>query len=272
MLEWAGSLRTAFRLMRIQKFSLRLCRTYVWLSILICSARLLPVVYHRQIGSLIPDIDNSSYAGLRGRPSTSESLPSYLLRRPLQKSSLAQVWSMSHSQLKPWSDNPNAPRISYNLYREEKAIFAGGPVGSILYGMSKALPPTSPICAHSIRSITLGIVIVLFFKCMFALFSPVHRRGEPVKWGLVSYTIVIFAVETLLTAMNLHLISIAWIDNREYPGVNGETHPGPVGYQFAIAPKAPSIIANTAFTLSDWLANGLLVGSLFDAALTHPCV
>ena len=96
---------------------------------------------------------------------------------------------------------------------------------------------------------------------MRALFNPIHRRGEPIKWGLVSYTIAIFAVETVLTAMNLHILSISYVDNREYPGVKGMTNPGPNGYQIIISPEAVSIIANATFTLSDWLANGLLVSS-----------
>ena len=34
----------------------------------------------------------------------------------------------------PWSDNPNAPKIPYNLYLEEKASFAGILISSMLYG------------------------------------------------------------------------------------------------------------------------------------------
>ena len=36
---------------------------------------------------------------------------------------------------KPWSDNPNAPQISYDLYFQEKADFSGILIASILYGM-----------------------------------------------------------------------------------------------------------------------------------------
>ena len=41
-------------------------------------------------------------------------------------------------QHKLWSDNPNAPKIPYILYFNEKANFAGSLVTSILYGTSKA--------------------------------------------------------------------------------------------------------------------------------------
>ena len=74
------------------------------------------------------------------------------------------------------------------------------------------------------------MLTVLFFKCMAALLKPLNRRGERVKWGLVSYTIAMFAFVTVYTAMNLHILSISFIDNREFPGAGGEVHPGPYGY------------------------------------------
>ena len=48
---------------------------------------------------------------------------------------------MSDSDQKPWSDNPYAPKISYNLYLGEKAVFAGTIISSIFYGTRKK-PPT----------------------------------------------------------------------------------------------------------------------------------
>ena len=48
------------------------------------------------------------------------------------------TWTMSNSQLKPWSDNPNAPKISYDQYFEEKVYFVGVFLGSILYGTHEA--------------------------------------------------------------------------------------------------------------------------------------
>ena len=104
---------------------------------------------------------------------------------------------------------------------------------------------------------------------MAALFNPAYRRGDRIKWGLVSYTTIIFSVVTVLTAMNLDILSICYIDNRDYPGVPGETNPGPPGYQILISPEAISIIANAAFTLSNWLADGLLVSFSFTAPSIH---
>ena len=48
---------------------------------------------------------------------------------------------MSDSQETPWSDNPNAPKISYHLYFGEKSSFAGTLIGVILYGTPNT-PPT----------------------------------------------------------------------------------------------------------------------------------
>ena len=116
----------------------------------------------------------------------------------------------------------------------------------------------------------LGVVVVLFFQCMAALFSSVHRKGEPIKWGLVSYTAVMFSLVTIGTAMQLDVQSISYIDNRDFPGIEGVLSPGPLGYQWFIGPGAITVIQIVAFVLSNWLADGFLVSSLFDAAFIHP--
>ena len=100
----------------------------------------------------------------------------------------------------------------------------------------------------------LGMLTVLFFRCIVALFNPVHRRGEGIKWGLVAYTVIMFSLVTVHTVMKDHILSISYIDNRDFP-LNG-----PYGYADSIDSGAMSVIANTAFNLNNWLADGLLVG------------
>ena len=104
---------------------------------------------------------------------------------------------MSDSQEQPWSDHPNAPNISRRVYFYEKAYFAGLLIGSILYGALNA--PRLRTCLSVLTSfvpIALGIIIVLFFQCLAGLFNRVHRKGERIKWGLVSYTVVTFLIVT----------------------------------------------------------------------------
>jgi len=106
------------------------------------------------------------------------------------------------------------------------------------------------------------MLVVLFCKCTTALFNPAYRRGESIKWGLVSYTVAMFSLVTLLTAMNLHILSVAYIDHREYPGIEGKVPPGPLGYLRVIYYKAINLVPNAAVVLNNWLANGFLVSSL----------
>ena len=114
---------------------------------------------------------------------------------------------------------------------------------------------------------------MLFFQCMAGLFNPVNRRRDGIKWGLVSYTVVVFSFATIITAVGLTLGSVSFIDNREYPGsVEGNIAPGPLGFQLTIYQKAISIIPSLMFLLGYWLADGLLVSSSFDPVSTHPCV
>jgi hypothetical protein len=96
---------------------------------------------------------------------------------------------------------------------------------------------------------------------MGALFNPTNRNGEGVRWGLVAYTAIMFSFVTIFTAMNLDIQSISYIDNREFPG-NDELPPGPLGYETLIYSKAISVVPNLMFLMNNWLADGLLVGSL----------
>ena len=109
-------------------------------------------------------------------------------------------------------------------------------------------------------------MIAVFFQCMAALFDPVHRRGERTKWGLVSYTMVMFSLVTVFTATNLDIQSISYIDNREFPGVEGV---GPFRYEWFISAEILTTVSNVVFPLNNWLADGLLVSSLFDVTSTH---
>ena len=108
---------------------------------------------------------------------------------------------------------------------------------------------------------------MLFFQCMAALLNPVHRRGEGTKWWLVSHTVAIFSFVTVYTAINLHIRSKSLIDNRELVGSSG-----PLDSQHGIRSTALGLVPDIMFNLNNWLADGLLVRSLFDATLTHPNV
>ena len=103
---------------------------------------------------------------------------------------------------------------------------------------------------------------------MAALFNPVYRRGEGVRWGLVSYTAVMFSFVTVLTAMNLDVLSISYIDNREFPGAEDLSPPGPLGHGWLINPSALSIVPHVMLALCILLSDGLLVG-LMLYSLTH---
>jgi hypothetical protein len=116
----------------------------------------------------------------------------------------------------------------------------------------------------STLSVILGIVVVLFFQCMEALLNPVNRAGSGIKWGLVAYTMAMFSFVTVYTAMSLDIQSISYIDNRGFSddAVGG---PGPLGYQTLIFSEAINIVPNTMFLLNNWLADGLLVGSVSNS-------
>ena len=171
---------------------------------------------------------------------------------------------------KPWSDNPNAPKIPRFTYFEEKATLAGVFIASILYGTHKPLPLThSPSLLNF--DFFLGTLVVLFFQCMAGLLDPVRRRKEGIRWGLVSHTIAMFSFATVYTATNLSVQSITFIDNREFPGIEGVFPPGPIGYQW-LNSEVLCVAPDVMFFLNNWLADGLLVSSSYDSVFTWPSV
>ena len=169
---------------------------------------------------------------------------------------------MSDTQTKPWSDNVNAPKIPYDLYFAEKASFAGILLASILYGTPKITHLYA--CTSALNSLVLGTLTVLFFQCVALLLSSVNRKREGVKWGLICYTMVMFSCATVVIGTTQNIASVSFIDNREYPGIEGVFPPGPLGYQSMICSKAPGIAPNLTTLLSYWLADGLLVCSILD--------
>jgi hypothetical protein len=117
------------------------------------------------------------------------------------------------------------------------------------------------VLTWDLYSVILGVIIVLFFQCMSALFDPVNRTMQGIRWGFVIYTAVMFSIVTTFVAMNLNIQSISYVDNRAFPGSDAAP-PGPFGYQFTLYPKPISFIPNFMFLLNNWLADGLLVGSV----------
>ena len=93
---------------------------------------------------------------------------------------------------------------------------------------------------------------------MTVLLNPANRERDGIKWGLVSYTVVMFLVVTLVTAGTVHTQSLAYIDNREFPGG------GPYKYRMAIYHEATGVIPNLASISNYWLADAFLVSLSFD--------
>ena len=132
--------------------------------------------------------------------------------------------------------------------------------------------PYLRVCLTDLNLLVLGILVVLFFQCMTLLLNPVNPRRGGIKWGVVFYTATMFSFATVLTGMGIQIGSISFIDNREFPGVEGLLPPGPLGYQDLIRPTAITIIPNLMFFLNNWLADCLLVSSSFDHVPAAPRV
>ena len=107
---------------------------------------------------------------------------------------------------------------------------------------------------------------------MWALVGPVNRKKGGIKWGLVAHTVAVFSIVTILTAIVLNIKSTSYIDNRDFPGVDGLLPPGPLGYEYLIYSSTTNVIAVLMFLLNNWLADGLLVSSVSNSFVRVPNV
>lgn len=97
---------------------------------------------------------------------------------------------------------------------------------------------------------------------MSALLNPVNGVKRNVKWALAAHTTAMFATLAIPVAIRLAMESDAWVDNRKFPG--GDLRPaGPYGYPW---PNNLSGLHSLGFRLNQWLADGILAGSMLGAA------
>jgi hypothetical protein len=88
---------------------------------------------------------------------------------------------------------------------------------------------------------------------MSALLYPVHRTNKDIKWGLVAHTVAMLVFSTIPAAINRNVLSISYIDNREFPG-------GSIEYK-SILNSTQVFVSVVMFPFNQWLADGLLVSS-----------
>ena len=178
---------------------------------------------------------------------------------------------MSDARGQLWSDNPYAPKITHHLYVQEKAFLAATQfISPILYGASMAFSPM-PMLTLSAWFV-LGLPVILFFRCMAALFNPVRRRGTvsnaesyPTPWSCSRSC-------TAVTGIQFDIHSLCYVDNREFPNVGDMLPPGPLGCHSFVSSDTPTVVDAILF-LKGWLTDGLLVSFfLFRAVFTHPGV
>ena len=112
----------------------------------------------------------------------------------------------------------------------------------------------------------LGIITVLFLRCIRLLLDPVNHTRGGIRWPYVAYSTTMFLFVTIYTAVTIHLQSTSFINNRNFPGVDGSSLSGPVGYQIFIYPKPIRVVLDFIFLLNNLLADSLLVSSV-----SKPC-
>ena len=162
---------------------------------------------------------------------------------------------------------PYAPQISYKLYLAEKRNWAGTRIGAMVYGTTTEPTRSSINLTSLVRFVILGIVVVLFFNCLSALFGPANRARSLIKWALVAHIGAMFTFQTISLATQLHIESISYIDNRALPDLDGSGFSGPIAYNFLTFGEPISMVSVVTFILNNWLADGLLVGPVLNSVI-----
>ena len=125
-------------------------------------------------------------------------------------------------------------------------------------------PPDLHVRLSVLNLFVPGMTIILFFQCMTTLLNPINSRRGDIKWGLVCYTVAMFSCATVVIGTAENIASITFIDNREYPGVEGLFPPGPIGYMAAACSGTLGIGPVLGAFLGYLLADGLLVRRFSD--------
>ena len=144
----------------------------------------------------------------------------------------------------------------------EKEIFVGIVIGAISYGTLIH----RPMHVHfSCSTRLLGIVVVLFFRCLGVLLGPVNPTVQKgISWTLAAHALATFSLFTISMVVTLNNLSVIYINDREFLG-NDEYPPGPTGYYLVLVADAIDIVVAAAFPLNQWLADGLLVRSILNS-------
>ncbi|KAK7058767.1 hypothetical protein VNI00_001391, partial [Paramarasmius palmivorus] len=108
----------------------------------------------------------------------------------------------------------------------------------------------SDFAGIQLSQICYGFTIVLFFKCMGCLLWPKHGRER--NYPLAAYTFILFGLGTIFTAMNVRLMQLSFINNREFPG-------GPEAYSSSMFNTWRGLVPNASFIVANWMADGLLL-------------
>jgi hypothetical protein len=102
---------------------------------------------------------------------------------------------------------------------------------------------------------------------MNALLNPANRPGAGIKWPFVAHTTAMFSFVIVIVVMTLHVLSISYVDHREFPGSYFPV-PGPLGYYSSLYSNPLDVVPKVLFLFNDCLADGLLVSAISNQLLT----
>ena len=95
-----------------------------------------------------------------------------------------------------------------------------------------------------------GVHLTLYFTCL-ALFWEDRKREDRRTWPWITYMTVLFITGSISTGLNMFMVKLIFLDNRNYPG-------GPAAFATQVL-SLPNLVCAACAVIGGWLADGLLV-------------
>jgi hypothetical protein len=126
-------------------------------------------------------------------------------------------------------------------------------------------PIAQPLFTLLIKFQKIGAMVTIAAMNLPYLIGKKSRNLKS-NWWLLLYIVAMFILGTLFLAGDIVMSTKAWIDNRNFPGIPAAgLPPGPNGYVLVEFSAPQTMMANAAYSIQSWLADGLMV-SIFTYA------
>lgn len=132
----------------------------------------------------------------------------------------------------------------------DKVMINGSDISFVAYGTFQLSAFHQCINSMHLDCFT-GVYVALFFLCISLLWADRANKHRGICAWIV-FTTVVFLLDSVGNAMNMYSNQLAYVTNRNYID-------GPAEFEVEQFSLAFNVVGNTAFIVSSWFQDALLV-------------